>query len=694
MEYINIKLSNGLYSKEKIYNIDDFPYPVGEYDIVKKSGKHGKKYVNVPCAFDIESTTVKPPKDEKGNYTFKPYAYMYVWQFCFIDRVVMGRTWEEYESFIKKLSESLGLSDKKRLVVYVHFLSYEFVYIAQIFKWKTVFAKDKRKVLKAVDCNGIEYRCSYFLSNMSLKKFCENTPGALYWKKSGDEFNYNKKRTPFTKLTQTEKAYCFCDVRGLCECISYLMKEDDLSTIPLTSTGYVRRDFKIAMKTKKNIELFHNLKLTGEQYLFLKDIFRGGNCHANRDKVGIVVSDVGSFDEESAYPFCMLHDYFPMGEFKRIIPRDEKELDTFIDRYCCMIDITFFNIKTNDAIPYIDIAHCYERSDILNDNGRVLSAKLISIKITELDYKIISSSYEFTNFKINDFFITKRGKLPLEYRYKIFQYAKIKTALKGVAGKEYEYMKSKNKLNASFGFLVTDIAHDEYTFNFEKNEWEVEKVDVDSAVESYYDSDRNFLPYQWGVWVTAHSRYHLQEFLSIMDNDDIVYTDTDCVKGLNMYKYQYYIYEYNKKVIQFWEELKWELIDSNGKRHYLGIWDDDGHYERFKTYGAKKYCVEKKGDIIVTVSGMNKELASKAVKKKGGIEKGFSLSTVFENVGRTVSWYNDENRHYIELDGKKVLTAGSIGVLDTTYTLDIGKEYYEIVKKNFLSKNVDIDIFL
>ena len=50
------------------------------------------------------------------------------------------------------------------------------------------------------------------------------------------------------------------------------------------------------------------------------------------------------------------------------------------------------------------------------------------------------------------------------------EYYEAKTKLKNVPGKEYEYLKGKNKLNGIFGMGVTDILPDEVLFQQEDRE--------------------------------------------------------------------------------------------------------------------------------------------------------------------------------------------------------------------------------
>ena len=53
-----------------------------------------------------------------------------------------------------------------------------------------------------------------------------------------------------------------------------------------------------------------------------------------------------------------------------------------------------------------------------------------------------------------------------------------KTKLKGVDGKEIEYLVSKNMINAAFGMMVTAIVRDEFDYD---EEWTKTAADVDSA---------------------------------------------------------------------------------------------------------------------------------------------------------------------------------------------------------------------
>ena len=247
MKTLNVETINGIV-KENIYDIEELSY-LDKLFKSKDSKKRGVNYLGIPCAFDIETTNIyEKDKDGKIKKEPRPYAFMYHWQFCFDDQVVFGRRWEEFQYLLHTLEKRLNLSDKNRLVVWVHNLPFEWAFMRQFIDFSEGFFREERQPLKVVTLGGIEFRCSYALSNMSLQKFCENEEGVTHFKLSGDDYDYDKIRTANTTLTDYEQGYCYNEVRGLCECIRSRMKHDTLAQIPMTSTGYVRRDLRNNVK--------------------------------------------------------------------------------------------------------------------------------------------------------------------------------------------------------------------------------------------------------------------------------------------------------------------------------------------------------------------------------------------------------------------------------------------------------------
>ena len=131
-----------------VYNARDLPINeiVRKVPIVKTRYDY---YLNIPCTFDIESTSVG------GD---KPYGFMYHWQFCLGDKVCFGRTWEEFGVLIDRLHKAICYQPMLKYVCYIHNLAFEFQFMNQFISITSLFARDKNKPLYVRTCEQIEYR--------------------------------------------------------------------------------------------------------------------------------------------------------------------------------------------------------------------------------------------------------------------------------------------------------------------------------------------------------------------------------------------------------------------------------------------------------------------------------------------------------------------------------------------------------
>lgn len=632
------------------------------------------KYLNIPCAFDIETTNIIE-RGPDGKVT-KATAFMYQWQFCIDDKVFFGRTWSEFLNFIDDLKYELQLHRKRRLVVYVHNLSFEFQFMRMFINVSEGFFKAERQPLKFL-CNGaIEFRDSYTLSNMTLSKFCQNTEGVKHYKLV-DQYDYSKIRTPETPLTEVEQAYCYNDVRGLCECIAAKMLEDNLANIPLTSTGYVRRDFRKAYgKNKKNRERFREIALTPEQYNICKLAFRGGDTHANVQLADQVLHDIQSFDLQSSYPAAEMLDLYPVGKFFNITPQEFFNRDT--SEFAKLIHVRYKDIRYTGTCgnPYIPESRCVgiTRKDSIIDNGRVLYAGLIDLWCTDIDFKIIEHDYDYQDIYINEVLGSRYGELPKEFKDCLMGFYRAKTELKGIEEKAYEYMKSKNKLNSSYGMMVTDIAKPE--IEYINNDYVKKELILSEALDKYYKSRNSFLSYQQGLWVTANARLRLREMLWTVGPDN-VYDDTDSIKCRHDHRSEFEAK--NKEIIAKCEKLGAYAVDKKGIPRYMGTWEYEGTYQEFKTLGSKKYIYKEDNEYHSTIAGVNKK-AGKKFFNTYGIDA-FKIGTVIPNSGHLVAYYDDSPEHFIEVEGVKIKTAASVALVDDTYTIGVTGDYLDLLEK-------------
>lgn len=651
----------------KAYDQEDFPY----YRIKKSNPliQSTKCYIEHLMTFDIETSTI-----EKTDGSFE--GYMYHWQVCIDGFVCFGRTWKEFLTFLRKMNRALNnYNEQYKLICYIHNFSYEFQFLYSWIKLTNVFAIDKRKPLKAISKEfNIEFRCSYLLSNMNLKKFIENTPNAHYFKGSGD-LDYKKVFTPKSILTMSELGYCYNDVMGLYEAIIYLLQEDTLTTIPLTSTGYVRRECRNNMrKNKKNRKQFLDLKLDDKLYQLCKDSFRGGNTASNRYKTNFINYDVSSYDMSSAYPYAMISGLYPITPFQEETITSLDMLDDYNNRYCTLAYYSFENVKLKKGIPfpYIPYSKCIEFITPSYDtqfkgkeycyNGRVLEADFIKIAMTNYDYKIFINQYEYDeeNVRVEDFYYSHKGFLPKELINTVLEFFTLKSQLKGIDGKEYEYMKSKNKLNSLYGMIVTDIIRQENLFN---DQWEKGE---NSTLEEYYSKRNNFLTYQWGLFVTAICRTNLQKAIDKIGLD-CVYIDTDSIKYCGSHDE---VFEHINQEMIDWciQNDIINYVEVGNNKYFLGLFDKEKGYDEFVTLGAKKYAFNQNGKIGITVAGLNKKSGAKELDLKGGLSN-FKIGTEFFDSGRKTVYYNDDKKHFLIVQGCKIENASNIALVDTTYTL-------------------------
>lgn len=625
---------------------------------------------------------------------FRPYSFMYHWQFCMGKFVLFGRTWQEFQKLLRRLSDELHLSDERRLVIYCHNLSFEFEHFRKFVFVRHGFFKEERKPLYVLVSGGIEFRDSYALSNMSLAKFCENE-GAKHYKLV-DTYDYAKIRTQRTRLTEEEKAYCYNDVAGLSECIASRMKENTLANIPLTSTGYVRRDFRNAMRTnKENRDKFLVSQLDEKLYKMMRAAFRGGDTHANAIHANQVLTDVYSYDIASSYPAAMVTGDYPIGPFSRISHRRFMARDTR-EKYCHILRICLEHpcYVGSCGIPYISmskIENKIEIGDRIADNGRLLWTRAgvkVLLTVTDIDFDIIVNEYKFDNLFISDVYGALKGKLSPEFRSQVLSYFQKKTALKNDPSHEYEYNKSKARINAAYGMMVMRIDMPVTVYDQTTGEYRTEELPLQETLKKYYKSRNNFLSYQHGVWVTALARQKLRKMLNIVGRD-VVYCDTDSVKFINRRHCDEFEKE-NESLRQLAIDSGAVATDKNGQDHYLGVWEYEGKYEEFKTLGAKKYIVKKDGYYHSTIAGVSKRAGHEFFNKHG--IQAFKNGTVIDNSGHLVAFYNDEDIHKIKVNNVEMISGSNIALVDSTYTIGVTGEYMDVLKKA-LAKNYDVEYY-
>lgn len=736
---MNTRLYANLNSHQ-YYSVDDFWSVMPSLDTmptVKKRGnsKRGTKstvYYDIPVAFDIETSSFYDHEEK--------VAIMYEWTMCIDGITFIGRTWNEYHALFDNMVRYFGLTANKRLIIYVHNLAHEFQFLRHHHEWSKVFALKTRCPVYAITNEGVEYRCSYILSGYSLAVLGRNLLTYKVEKLVGD-LDYSKTRHSNTPMSDRELQYCINDVLVVCAYIQERIEADgNITKIPLTNTGYVRRYCRQrCLYTDKGVnrhyrKMIQRLTLDPDEYTLLHKAFQGGFTHASHNYSRRIMKNVNSYDECSAYPAVMVSEGYPMSKGKAVKPKSKAEFERLLKQYCCLIEIELTGVMSIRHSDHpISASRCNTLLGAVVDNGRVVSAERLTTVITDVDYTVYTKFYSWDSMRVGRMYVYRRAYLPSVFVNCILELYGKKTTLKDVAGSEAEYQNSKGMLNSLYGMSVMNPVRDVFDYRSDiEIGWTVEKPSLSSAIEEYNTANNRFLFYPWGVWVTAYARRNLYTAIYAIDRD-YIYSDTDSVKFLHLKRCLPYFERYNKQITaKMRKACEYHGIDFNrtcpktikGKAKPLGVWEHDGAYSSFITLGAKRYmvshehavegkrtahawsftrltpksasCIVKhiqRGKIVltdyqVTVAGANKKLTAQYLASQYGLDAmqhfDDGLEIPDEYSGRLIHTYIDELREGVVYDylgqAAEYHELSAVHLEASAYNLSLSAEYKDYLE--------------
>ena len=657
-------------------------------------------YVDHLAAFDIETSSYMDEGEKK--------AIVYSYALAIDDKIYHERTADDFFSLLEKIAGEMGLSLDRRLVVYVHNEAYEWQFIKHYMTWDSAFAiASERRIARAVSTLGFEFRCSYVLTNKSLEAV-GNDVGV---QKMVGDIDHTKIRNSITPLTDEEMGYIINDVRILIEFERQALAreggstEQALRSIPITKTGYVRRRMrKAALADPEYQQLISELTLNVETYSLSRHSYQGGYTHANSLVMGQEMGETVAVDLASSYPSSMLQFTYPMGTFHSMT--NHKFTPEELDKSAGLVHF-FVTFIANEAVsrypfPYISRSKVLSITDPCVDNGRVFSATQMVLSMTDVDWQIFRRCYDVESIEIVDVMVAPADYLPAAITDSIVAMYGDKTALKGVAGQEVNYMSAKEDINGVYGSVSMDPVRTEYEFNAEDGSFTASLPSIEEALDKYNISRSRYLYYPWAAWVTAYSRYVLLMTMYdlIDDGVTVMYCDTDSIYHKPSPKAQRIIDRVNNEVRErlsaamhyrwFYatdQEVEDALApkDIKGVRHHIGLFEVDGHYDNFKTLGAKRYAVKKNGQFKITVAGLSKGAAS-YIKEIGAMEAFVDGLTVpAEKSGRLTHTYSEGTAHNLVTDylGNtcEMEQVGFIHLEPSSYVLTVSDEYTNFVQK-------------
>lgn len=682
------------------------------YELIGKR----KKYDNTVYTLDIETSSYfvlndkvysgieykNLSEDEKKECEFK--CLMYIWMLSINNIVYYGRTWEQLKLFLDMIEDNC--SENK--IIFIHNLSFEFQFLKSHFEFTNVLARISHKVMKCeFEDYNIELRCSYMMSNCALKYLTELYD--LPVEKLVGDLDYTKIRHNQTILTTQELKYCEND----CLVVYYYILEElktykTVNKIPLTSTGHVRRELK--EKTEENYayksKIRRSINIDPHIYNLLMDCFAGGYTHANWIYADEILYDIDSFDFTSSYPYVLVTHKYPSTKFKKCNIKDKSQM---LSRYAYILKVKLYNIKSKYYNNFISQSKCYYIKSGRYDNGRIIAAEEIEICLTDIDFNLILDTYTIGSYEIEEAYFSHYNYLPKEFIEFILDKYVNKTKFKNVEDKKLEYIKEKNKFNALYGMSVTNMIRDKVIYNNEKDWSEVplENEEIEEALK--LEEKKAFLSFSYGVWVTAYARNNLIRNIMKLDKY-VAYCDTDSIKVLPGYNkkviddYNEFVKEKIKKVSKLLEISieKFAPTDIYGKKHMLGLFENDEHYKSFKTEGAKKYAYtklisndklkdnmniikkgEKESEILeITVAGVPKKGAL-ALKTLDDFKDDFVFEFEYTNKNLLVYCDNMSEQIITDYQGKTIQVTDKTGccLLPTSYKLGKSLEYANLISE-------------
>ena len=661
-----------------------------------------KKIDNTIYTFDIETTSYlmigsrvisardyqSLTSDEQEDCTKQ--ACMYVWQFSINEDVYYGRTWDEFKLFLNRLEAN----DDTKKIVFVHNLSFEFQALWSVLRIKSVMSRKSRKLLSCqLEDYNIELRCTLMLSNLKLEKLPDVYQ--LPVKKKVGDLDYSLLRTPATPLTDRELGYCEFDCL-----VTYWYVKTELETyervdrLPVTSTGKVRKQLqRLVLNNPSYVRKVSNqINVNPKVFNMLVDAFAGGYTHANYIYADEVLTNVDSYDETSAYPYVLVTCRFPSSEFKRCFIQT---VDQMSHNFAYLLTVRIKNARCKYLNHFISSSKCIEIKGKPNyDNGRIITAKELTITCTDIDLRFILDTYDYDSYEIIESYCSSYNYLPIEYVNFILDKYVLKTKLKNVEGKELEYAREKGAFNSLYGMTVTNTIRADVEFlNFD--EWVEIPLSNQAIMEKLSkDKKRGFLNFAWGVWCTAYARDNLLR--RVLDLDQyVVYCDTDSCKVVQGYdksifdKYNQSV-EYKIRKVSELRGIPYERFapsDIKGNAHLLGVFEcETGKgrnvtYDEFITQGAKKYAYKIDGEIHVTVSGVPKSGGAKCLSSLDEFRD--DLVFDFEHTNKLTLAYND-NQIPVDItdylgNTYTVKDKSGICMLPTTYKLGKAYDYADLI---------------
>jgi len=660
--------------------------------------KNGKKvYLEKYICLDTETSHNHEEDAEKQK------CWIYQWAFTFNGGIYYGRTPIQLCEKLKEISEHYQLSEQKRIKIYVHNLPYDFSYLV-MFLYQyfgdpvSVLAYANHKVFDIAYKNGIEFMCTYKLSNDSLDRWSKKL-NTQHCKLVGS-IDYDKIRYQTTALNKRDWKYMFYDIIVLDECVEkqYELYNDNVASCPLTSTGYTRRELLRAYKGEghhgyitKDQRDFKKTRLYYDTYIPYREEFSGGISQGNRNLKGQVVeADIRHKDFRSHYVSQKVNG-FPMGRPVHYTRHTTIEfLRTKSDKYAIMCEIVMQDVRLKSkhiTLPYLQTSHVLRHRtknfDYVDDNGRIVAFKgQCRIYLDLNEFLFVLKQYDM-KYVIKNTWASRLGPLPAFMQDTIDKHFKGKSDYKTMEKRlkkqgasrdlimeaHINLMKSKNIVNGIYGVAATDPVRQE--IELKENVWSTKPLTeelINEQLDNYYKSFNKCMRFVWGCYFTIYARLELMEFIELIGYDNFLYADTDSAFYISTPEIEERIEKRNKELYdQAIADGQYITTDDGKIITYNAFCDEDEDIIQFKFLHSKCYAyVTADGKLHSTIAGVQKRNGKTYEEDELGCIDNLKEGFTFVKCGGTKAVYVG---HDIDMyDGN--ITCGGCIITRTTKTLN------------------------
>lgn len=684
---------------------EDFDYTVLHLvRSLKKPGsqKNSKSYNDLIIMADTETSKKKKNeyRTEKGMKKVIPVqnhvvawtisCRMYHHNIC----TLWGRKPSDMMEAFRRIFEQLP---GQQTYVFFHNLSYDWTFLRRFFFRE--FGKPVSQLntkphypILIYFADGMVLRDSEILAQRSLQKWAADLN--VEHQKAVGKWEYDRLRSQNEDFTADELEYIEHDTLAGAECIDTTcdILHKSLGTLPYTSTGIPREQMRKRGKDFSAHDKFLRIAPDWQEQQMLELVYHGGFTHGNRFEItsinGSIDDPVQCFDFSSSYPFCMLAFKYPAEKFIETEDCRPKEILKVKDSYAFFFQLILYKVELKDPafpMPALQYSKCIQTINEVQDNGRILSADLAIIWMTETDLDIIARYYKWERSLCKHVHYAEKQYLPRWFTDYVYESYANKCTGKG--GDPVRYSILKSVVNSLYGMTVQKPVRDDITEDYDTGLYDRMSVNYEEKYAKYLNNRGSVLPYTVGVWVTAYAFHNLFDLGSCAGL--WLYSDTDSCYGMH---WDYAAVErYNDNCKKLLTDNGYKGVNYNGREYWPGVAETEGDHDRYNEFvvlGSKRYagrCMEDQ-KIHITVAGVPKKGSAELQDDINNFRPGFIFRG--ERTGKLTHSYLFVDDIYIDEDGNE--TGDSVDLNPCDYLLD-ATEVFSL--EDLITDDIEVQVY-